>query len=170
MLKTIFAAISELAGGVEPDEPALVRIALLLGDHLAAGEDVLAVTGVEDIEESKHVDAAAARREVREGDVEIALCHNPAGAPLLARPGCAAVLSGHTHGNQIDLPGFDRVGPPHPGDRRDVSHGPGPRGEPRGATALITSLGLGVVGAPLRVRAPAEVVFVELTGEGGGAR
>ena len=138
--------------------------------RIDTGDGVLAITGVEDIEEGRLVDVAAARADVLATDVELALCHNPKGGPGLARPGCAAVLSGHTHGNQIDLPGFDRLGPVHPGARLEHPHPPDADGTPRGSTALITSLGLGVVGVPLRIRAPAEVVLVELRGGASRAR
>lgn len=111
----------------------------------------LAVIGLEDLEESLAVDLAGPRAAVREGDVEVVLCHNPAGAPLVARPGCAAVLSGHTHGGQLALPLLRRLGPPHPGDRQDL-----------GGTAVITNLGLGCLVLPLRIGAPAEVVCVVL--------
>ncbi|MEM7310708.1 MAG: metallophosphoesterase [Planctomycetota bacterium] len=119
--------------------------------RVETSDGALAVVGLEDLEEGKVIDVEGARRGVREGDVELVLCHNPAGAPHLARTGCAAVLSGHTHGHQIDLPLVRRAGPPHPGDR--VQHGP---------TACITSRGLGVVGLPLRLRANPELVVVEL--------
>lgn len=138
--------------------------------RIDTGDGVLAITGVEDIEEGRLVDVAAARAELLATDVELALCHNPLGGPQLARPGCVAVLSGHTHGNQIDLPILRRLGPVHPGPRREQLHAPGPDGLPRGSTVLITSLGLGVVGIPLRICAPAEVVLVELTAEGPRAR
>ncbi|MCZ6598651.1 MAG: hypothetical protein O7B99_13515, partial [Planctomycetota bacterium] len=104
-----------------------------------------------DLEESKTIDLKAARAPVEDGDVELVLLHNPHGAGGLVRRGCAAVLSGHTHGNQIDLPLIRRIGPAHPGDRQDVN-----------GTAVITSRGLGVVGFPLRIFSPAEVVVVEL--------
>ena len=111
----------------------------------------LCVVGLEDLEEGRVVDLAAARADVRPGDVELVLCHNPLGARGLAREGCLAVLSGHTHGNQMDLPLLRRLGPDHPGER--VEHGP---------TTLVVNHGLGVVGFPLRVGAPAEVVELEL--------
>jgi uncharacterized protein len=97
------------------------------------------------------IDVAAARAGVRPGDVELVLCHNPAGAQRLARHGCAAVLSGHTHGHQVDLPLIRRAAPRHPGDRVQ-----------RAGTACITSRGLGALGVPLRVRARPELVLLEL--------
>lgn len=120
------------------------------------GDGTLAAVGVEDLEEARVLDLEAARAGLREGDVEVVLCHNPAGGPALARPGCAAVLAGHTHGHQIDLPVLRRAGPPHPGLRVEL-----------GPTALVISRGLGVVGLPLRVGAPAEVVVVRLTRQEG---
>ncbi|MCZ6597518.1 MAG: metallophosphoesterase [Planctomycetota bacterium] len=115
------------------------------------GDGVLAVVGIEDLEESKTIDLGAARAPVEEGDVELVLLHNPRGAGGVVRPGCAVVLSGHTHGHQIDLPLIRRIGPTHPGDRQDLN-----------GTAVITSRGLGVIGIPLRLFSPAEVVVVEL--------
>jgi len=111
----------------------------------------LCLVGLEDLEEARAIDLEAARSQLRRGDVELVLCHNPRGAPLLARAGCALILSGHTHGHQIDLPLVRRLAPPHPGDR--VRLGP---------SELIVSRGIGALGLPLRLRSPAEIVCVEL--------
>ena len=62
-----------------------------------------------------------------------------------------AVLSGHTHGAQVDLPFLRDLGPPHPGIRIEL-----------GATTVFVTRGLGVVGLPLRTGAPAEVSFLTL--------
>jgi predicted MPP superfamily phosphohydrolase len=97
----------------------------------------VAVVGLEDVEEARNV--------------EILLCHNPRAAPALVRRGCAAILCGHTHGTQVDLPVLRRLGPQHPGLRIQI-----------GSTAVIVSRGLGAVGLPLRVGAPAEVVLCRL--------
>ncbi len=119
----------------------------------------LALVGLEDLEEAKAPDAARARGSVRPGDVEIVLCHNPLGAPPLARPGCAAILCGHTHGHQIDLPLVRRLAPPHPGDRFRV-----------GPSEVIVNRGLGALGVPLRIGSPAEVVALRLTRAQGAPR
>lgn len=119
--------------------------------RVPVGDATLAVVGIEDLEEAKQVDIDRARRDVRPGDVEVVLCHNPAGARRFARPGCAAVLSGHTHALQVDLPLLRRLGPKHPGLRVQL-----------GETRLVVTRGLGVVGLPLRFRAPAEVVVLRL--------
>ena len=119
--------------------------------RIDTGEGVLAVVGLEDVEESRVVDLERARADVLPGDVELVLCHNPLAAPQLAREGCAGVLSGHSHGTQVNLPLLRASGPPHPGTRLRL-----------GPTTLIVSRGLGVVVVPVRVAAPSEVVIVRL--------
>ena len=119
--------------------------------RIDVGRGTIALVGVEDLEEGEIVDVDGARRDVRPGDVEVVLCHNPMGARVFARAGCAVILAGHTHGGQVDLPWFRTLGPQHPGLRIDL-----------GATSLIVSRGLGVVGVPLRYRAPTDVVIVKL--------
>lgn len=119
--------------------------------RVPVGDATLAIVGIEDLEEAKQVDIDRARRDVRPGDVEVVLCHNPAGARRFAREGCVAVLSGHTHALQVDLPLLRRMGPKHPGLRVQL-----------GDTRLVVTRGLGVVGLPLRYRAPAEVVVLRL--------
>jgi predicted MPP superfamily phosphohydrolase len=114
----------------------------------------VAVVGLEDLEEGRVVDLEAARSGLRPGDLELVLCHHPAGALRLARAGCAAVFSGHTHGGQLDLPGLRGHGPAHPGLRLQL-----------GGTTLIVSRGLGTVGLPVRVAAPTDIVVATLRGE-----
>ncbi|MCP3914259.1 MAG: hypothetical protein GY711_01750 [bacterium] len=130
------------------------RIALAFGDRgvrFLRNERVvlpvgIAIAGVEDLEEGREIELPAP------GDVpEILLCHNPGGAARLVSGARPLVLAGHTHGGQIDLPVLRRLGPHHPGLRVDF-----------GPTTLVVSRGLGVVGVPLRYRAPAEVVLVRL--------
>lgn len=121
------------------------------GVRVAVGDATLAITGLEDLEEGKRIDVDAARACLQPGDVEVMLCHNPRGAPALARAGCVLILSGHSHGGQVNLPLLRKLGPAHPGVRIDL-----------GPTTLIVSRGIGALGLPLRVRARAEVVFVTL--------
>ena len=122
-------------------------------ERIPVGDGVLALVGLEDLEEAEDVDLIGARAPVQAGDVEIVLCHNPRGAAAIAGAGCTAILSGHTHGTQVDLPFLRRLGPQHPGLRLDL-----------GPTTLIVSRGLGVVAVPLRVGVPAEVVYLRLEG------
>lgn len=115
------------------------------------GGACVAVVGLEDLEESRHLDLARARADLQPGDIELLLCHHPAGGPSVARQGCVAVFSGHTHGGQLDLPGLGGLGPAHPGLRVDL-----------GPTRLLVNRGLGTIGAPLRFCAPTEVLVVHL--------
>jgi predicted MPP superfamily phosphohydrolase len=121
--------------------------------RLAVDGGALALVGLEDLEEARVIDLERARASVQRGDVELVLCHNPARARQLAGPRCACILCGHTHGTQIDLPLLRRLGPKHPGSRFFA-----------GDTHVIVNRGLGVVGLPLRVRSPAEIVLVRLCG------
>ncbi|MFT5080238.1 MAG: putative MPP superfamily phosphohydrolase [Bacteroidia bacterium] len=111
----------------------------------------LVVLGVEDLEEAKHLDVTGARKQLREGDFEVVLSHNPGGAQALLSAATGLVLSGHTHGRQVDLPVLRGLGPHHPGDRIEVDGVP-----------AITTHGLGVIGIPFRYGAPAEVVVIRL--------
>lgn len=124
--------------------------------RFGSGPGAVVLVGLEDLEEAKTLDLERARRSVQPGDVEVVLCHNPAGASVLAQHGARLILSGHTHGHQINLPLIRRLAPPHPGDRVELD----------GAVS-ITSCGVGALGVPLRLRAPAEVVSVELVREDG---
>lgn len=117
---------------------------------IAVGAARLALTGIEDLEEAREVDVEGARAGLN-GALEVCLCHNPAGAPAIARARCRAILSGHTHGGQVDLPWLRELGPQHPGLRIEF-----------GATTLLVSRGLGVVGLPLRFGAPSEILLVRL--------
>ncbi len=115
------------------------------------GDLPLWISGMNDLEEVPRHDPDGARTGMAPGDVEIMLCHNPLGAKHLSHPGCIAILSGHSHGGQIDWPWLRNLGPTHPGLSVSL-----------GATTLIVNRGLGVVGVPLRAGAPAEMVWIEL--------
>lgn len=59
---------------------------------------------------TRHHDLDAAFAGVPAGGTRVVLCHCPEQAPGLAERGAALVLSGHTHGGQIFLPGVtDRI-------------------------------------------------------------
>jgi len=128
-----------------------VRFLRNRAERLDTGDGVLAVVGLEDVEEGRGADLEHARSQLQPDDVELVLCHNPLSAPQLVRAGCAAVLSGHSHGTQIDLPYLRRCGPAHPGTRLCL-----------GPTTLIVSRGLGVVALPVRIGAPSEIVVLRL--------
>ena len=55
------------------------------------------------------------------GSPNLVLCHNPDAAEDLEQAGCGTILSGHTHGGQVQIP---LIGPPHlPVEHRDRYQG-----------------------------------------------
>jgi len=78
--------------------------------HVEHGGARLAITGLEDIEESKGVDLDAALVG-QSGDeaVRVLLCHHPDVVDVLPPGRFHLVLSGHTHGGQIALPGLSTL-------------------------------------------------------------
>ena len=109
----------------------------------------VAVGGVEDAEEGRGVDMDRATSCFEGADLRIALTHTPAMASAFAARQADAILAGHTHANQIDLPFFRRLGPRHPGLVTRI-----------GDATLFVTRGLGAIGVPLRVRSPAEVCSI----------
>lgn len=143
----------EIVAGLEPDGWQFLRNSSC---RVTLGGATVVFAGIEDPEEGKVIDVDAALRDAGGADLVIALSHGPRGATAFAdHPACRvhAVLSGHTHGSQADLPFLRDLGPPHPGLRVEL-----------GETTVFVSRGLGVVGLPLRPGAPAEVPFITLRG------
>ena len=89
----------------------------------------------------------------------ILLCHNPAVLPLAAARGVDLVVSGHTHGGQVDLPRL-----------RSFARNRGVRvpmrlrhGWDRSCdTQIFISRGIGTVVVPVRWRCPAEIPLLLL--------
>lgn len=141
----------EIVTALEPDGWTFLRNA---SATITIDGSTIAFAGIEDPEEGKVIDIDAALEGVGTADVVIGLSHGPRGAPAFAGHPAArvhAVLSGHTHGTQVDLPFLRDLGPPHPGLRIEL-----------GRTTVFVSRGLGVVGLPLRTGVPAEASFVTL--------
>lgn len=115
----------------------------------------LYVAGIDDL--SYRADLPRALRGIPRGAPTLLLSHNPGIIRRAARYGVSLVLSGHTHGGQVNLPlvgsiygrspermrfkvGWDRLGP----------------------TQIYVSRGIGTVVLPLRVRCPAEIPHFHL--------
>lgn len=84
----------------------------------------------------------------------LCLAHRPSMIQDALQTGAQLVLSGHTHGGQINLlPGISsaRMLGPYTGGLYDL-----------GQAKLFVGRGLGVVGLPLRIQAPPEIVMVTL--------
>jgi uncharacterized protein len=82
------------------------------------------------------------------------LAHDPRRIVEAATLGVAGVLSGHTHGGQIVLPGFGAVA---------ARKFPVPAGRfTRNGSEMFVSRGVGTVVVPLRINCPPEVAVVTL--------
>jgi hypothetical protein len=83
------------------------------------------------------------------------LAHDPRWLNVASKLGVAAVLSGHTHGGQIVLPGIGAVA----ARKFPVAEGIGRMGD----TPIFVSRGIGTVYVPIRINCPPEVALVTLT-------
>lgn len=125
----------------------------------------LNLAGVDDIGYGAD-DLPRALRGVDLDSPTVLLCHNPAVLPLATASAVDLVLSGHTHGGQVDLPrlrSFVRTR----GLRIPFRHG----WEQVGETQIYISRGLGTVVVPLRLQCPAEIPVLCLQaglGQGSG--
>lgn len=92
------------------------------------------------------------------GEPAVLLCHRPDGALLEGASRFGLILSGHTHGGQVVIPGWgapvkhNRVGQGYAGGWRMLSE----------STVLITSRGLGTSELPVRFCCRPELVRVVL--------
>jgi predicted MPP superfamily phosphohydrolase len=87
-------------------------------------------------------------------DPILLLAHNPRRLFEAAALHVPAVLSGHTHGGQVVLPGIGPIA----GRDFPVIAGPGERGD----TTIFVSRGVGTVYVPVRVNCPPEVAVITL--------
>jgi uncharacterized protein len=145
--------------GAEIVEKALrrQRIKVLRNRHvvLRDGGDTLAIAGVDDL--GYGADLSAALRGIPQGSPSILLAHNPRLVRHAAPRGVALVLSGHTHGGQINLPLLGSVYGHSPEQLRYKV------GWDRlGDTQIYVSRGIGTIVLPWRLRCPAEIPCLEL--------
>jgi predicted MPP superfamily phosphohydrolase len=87
------------------------------------------------------------------------LAHDPRRLTEAAALGVPVVLSGHTHGGQVVIPGFGAIA------RRNFPVVAGPSSRDR--TSIFVSRGIGTVYVPLRINCPPEVAIVTLRRDGG---
>ncbi|MGH9349935.1 MAG: hypothetical protein ACRD26_22005, partial [Vicinamibacterales bacterium] len=90
----------------------------------------------------------------RTRDTTILLAHDPRRLTEAAALGVPAVLSGHTHGGQVVVPGFGAFVK----RRFPVLEGLGRREN----TRIFVSRGVGTVWVPIRINCPPEVAIVTL--------
>jgi predicted MPP superfamily phosphohydrolase len=124
--------------------------------ELRRGADVLQLAGVDDWGWGK-ADFARAMQGVDTSRPSLLLSHEPMALDVPETRGVSLILSGHTHGGQINLP---LVGSPAAYVWKHLRYLRG-RYESEG-TQLYVSRGTGVIGVPVRVGAPPEVAVIRL--------
>jgi uncharacterized protein len=132
---------------------------LLLNEsaRLRRGDDVIYLAGIEDAHFYCLEDFERATRNVPSGAISILLSHTPEPYRQAARAGFDLMLSGHTHGGQICLPGGIPV----------LTHADSPRAFARGPWRFedmmgYTSAGAGTCTVDVRLNCPPEITLHRL--------
>ena len=133
------------------------RIDVLRNRHipLRFGSKSIYLVGVDDY--GYGADLRRAIRGVPQEAATILLAHNPRVIHLASRHGVSLVLSGHTHGGQVNLPLLGTVYGRSP-ERLRYKVG----WDRMGATQIYVSRGIGTIVLPWRLRCPAEITHLEL--------
>jgi hypothetical protein len=126
------------------------------GVWLRRGNDRLRLGGVDDAWTGK-VDIAAAVGPAMAEDAVVLLCHNPDVAETLRDRRVGLVLSGHTHGGQVHIPGY---GSPVIPSRYGQKYAHGLIEAP--ATQVYVSAGTGMSGVGMRFNCRPEVSLLTL--------
>jgi predicted MPP superfamily phosphohydrolase len=98
-----------------------------------------------------------AERMVVPGAFNLLLSHNPAVFPVAAHQGYNLMLSGHTHGGQINVEIYDQSITP----ARFFTHYIYGLYHAQGAAAYVTR-GIGTIAIPVRIGAPPEITVIHL--------
>ncbi len=125
--------------------------------RLHRGDGRLALCGIDDFNAGRPDLEAALAAASAIGGPSLLLSHNPDVFFAAVERGVAVVLSGHTHGGQLRIPGLPvlvRMSRYRLDEGRYASGG----GE------IVVSRGLGVTGLPLRLGCRPEAVFLRLLG------
>lgn len=145
--------------GAATIERALSRrgIEVLRNRHILLRKDgeVLPVAGVDDYRYG--ADPELALRGIPQGAPTVLLAHNPRLLETLACHGVGLVLSGHTHGGQVNLPLLGTIYGRSP-ERLRFKIG----WDRMGDTQIYVSRGIGTIVLPWRLRCPAEMPWLEL--------
>ncbi|MCX7699513.1 MAG: metallophosphoesterase [Gemmataceae bacterium] len=127
------------------------------GYWLIQGAARLRLGGVDDFWEGSQ-NLAAALGDAQPGEARVLLSHNPDYVETITDPRVGLVLSGHTHGGQVVLPG---IGAPYVPSIYGDKYLHGLVRTP--VTQVYVSRGLATVGPPLRIGARPEITLVRLT-------
>jgi predicted MPP superfamily phosphohydrolase len=122
---------------------------------LRFGSKSIYLVGVDDY--GYGADLRRAIRGVPSDAATVLLAHNPRVIHLASRHNVSLVLSGHTHGGQVNLPLLGTVYGRSP-ERLRYKIG----WDRMGATQIYVSRGIGTIVLPWRLRCPAEITHLEL--------
>ena len=133
------------------------HIRVLRNSHYAlrARSSTLWIVGVDD-HWWQADDLPLAMRHLPAHDPKILLCHNPLGIWQASRHAIDLVLSGHTHGGQVRVPGFRHLYRSKLGERFVDGW------NRLNGTQIYVSRGIGKVVVPIRVACPAEIAVLRL--------
>jgi predicted MPP superfamily phosphohydrolase len=131
-----------------------IRVLLNECETLTRGDQRIHLAGIDDAHFHRADDIAGAASSIAEGDFAVLLSHTPEVYRQAAAAGFALMLSGHTHGGQLCLPGaipikLEAVLP------RQMGAG---AWKYRGMNGY-TSVGVGTSILPVRLNCPAEVTL-----------
>ncbi len=158
----VYAVLGNHDFQVDPDEITralrLHHIDVLRNTHhaLRSASGTLWMVGVDDLWWQAD-DLPAALRSIPARDPKIVLFHNPLGIHEAATYGVDLVLSGHTHGGQVRLPGFGKLY-----GRKKMGRGFIEGWNRLGGTQIYVNRGIGKVVVPVRVACPAEIACLRL--------
>jgi uncharacterized protein len=132
-------------------------IDVLRNRHIALGfgGESLYLAGVDDY--GYGADVRRATKGIPRDAATVLLAHNPRIISLASRNGVSLVLSGHTHGGQVNIPLLGTVYGRSP-QRLRYKIG----WDRLGATQIYVSRGIGTIVLPWRLRCPAEITSLEL--------
>ncbi len=157
----VYAVLGNHDFRVDPDAITLAlqrqHIDVLRNRHISLrfGGQSLYLAGVDDY--GYGADLRRAMRAVPRGAATVLLAHNPRVIHLASRNNVSLVLSGHTHGGQVNLPLLGTVYGRSP-ERLRYKIG----WDRMGATQIYVSRGIGTIVLPWRLRCPAEITHLEL--------
>jgi uncharacterized protein len=129
---------------------------------LRLGGESLYLAGVDDY--GYGADLRRAVKGIPQDAARVLLAHNPRIIHLASRHGVSLVLSGHTHGGQVNIPLLGTVYGKSP-ERLRYKIG----WDRMGATQIYVSRGIGTIVLPCRLRCPAEITHLELLQGASGA-
>src|SRR6266851_5439438 len=157
----VFAVLGNHDFRVDPDAITLAlrrqRIDVLRNRHVTLwfGGESMYLAGVDDY--GYGADLRRAMRGVPRDAATVLLAHNPLVIHLASRNNVSLVLSGHTHGGQVNLPLLGTVYGRSP-ERLRYKIG----WDRMGTTQIYVSRGIGTIVLPWRLRCPAEITNFEL--------